>query len=103
MRIANVISAVFLSGCSPPVMFAVDVDEKIDGGNLVLNGKAAALMKNADGAYWAKWDGSDASEFIELIYPDGEAVRCEVGYVTHATLDVQTFEVKGRTCAQVRF
>ncbi|MBY6217559.1 hypothetical protein [Qipengyuania aquimaris] len=103
MRFAIVFGALILSACSPPVMFAVDVDEEIDRGNLVLNGDAAALMKNTDGAYWAKWDGSDASGYIELIYPDGETVRCEVGYVTQGMRDVQSFEVRERACAQVRY
>ncbi|UOR14687.1 hypothetical protein [Qipengyuania aquimaris] len=102
-RFLIVLGAAILSACSPPVMFAVDVDEEIDGGTLVLNGESAALMQNMDGSYWARWDGSDASGFIELIYPDGKTARCEVGYVTQGMLDVQSFEVRERACAQVRY
>lgn len=79
-------------------MIAVDVDEEIEGGKLVLNGKSAGLTKNVDGVYWAKWDGPDASGYIEIRYPDGERIQCRVGYVTHG-MEPQRFEVRDRTCS----
>jgi hypothetical protein len=90
-----------LSGCSVPVMFSVSVDEEIRGGTLTLNGKRAPLMRNVDGAYWAKWEGSDASGTIEVVFPDGGKAVCEIGYVTHGMTDVQAYEVIDRTCTAV--
>ncbi len=90
-----------LSGCSVPVMFSVSVDEEVSGGTLTLNGKRAPLMRNVDGAYWAKWDGSDASGTIEVVYPDGTKAVCEIGYVTHGMTDVQKYAVIDRQCTAV--
>jgi hypothetical protein len=91
-----------LSACSPPVMFSVSVDEEIRGGTLTLNGASAPLMRNVDGAHWAKWDGSDASGTIQIVFPDGATTACDVGYVTHGMTDVQTYVVADRVCSQVR-
>lgn len=88
-----------LGGCSQPAMFAVDVDEKIEDGTLVLNGKSAALFHNVDGAYWGKWNGSDASGRIDVRYPDGTLVYCRVGYVTQG-MEPQRFTVRHRKCTQ---
>lgn len=96
-----VLGASLLTSCSPPVMFAVDVDEPISGGALILNGNSAGLMKNIDGAYWAKWSGSDASGSIVVRYPDGAKTTCSVGYVTHGMSDIQRFEIKKRICEQL--
>jgi hypothetical protein len=82
-------------------MFRVHVDEPILGGELVLNGRAARLMKNVDGAYWAKWSGSDASGEISIAYADGMSVKCTVGYVTNGMTDIQNFEVRRRRCEQM--
>ena len=82
-------------------MFSVSVDEDVSGGTLTLNGKRAPLMHNIDGAYWAKWDGSDASGVIEIVYPDGAKVVCEIGYVTRGMTDVQRYEVIDRHCNAV--
>jgi hypothetical protein len=102
MRVAPImLPALFLMACSPPVMFRVEVDEPIDGGTLTLNGNSAALIKNADGAYWAKWDGSDASGRIEIVYPDGTKAVCTVGYVTNGLLEIQNFVVTDRQCNAV--
>ncbi|MBU7580973.1 MAG: hypothetical protein KAF27_10970 [Porphyrobacter sp.] len=91
-----------LSACSPPVIFSVSVDEDIRSGTLTLNGASAPLMRNVDGAHWAKWDGSDASGTIRIVFPDGATAVCEVGYVTHGMMDVQTYVVADRVCSQVR-
>lgn len=93
----------FVSACSVPVTFAVDVDEDIRGGTLTLNGKTSELTQNLDGQYWGKWGGSDASGEIELIFLDGENVRCPVGYVTHGMIEPQKFIVSDRDCKQVRY
>ena len=89
--------ASLLAGCSWPVMFRVEVDEPITGGKLTLNGKSAALMKNVDGAYWAKWNGSDAAGEVEVRYPDGSTATCQIGYVTHG-MGIQTIQVRRRHC-----
>ncbi len=87
-----------LAACSPPVMFSVSVDEPVEGGRLVLNGRSADLMQNVDGNYWAKWDGADAHGQIEIQYPDGTMTACEIGYVTNGLQNVQQFAVTDRTC-----
>ena len=96
-----VIAALMSSSCSLPVMFSVNVDEPIVGGTLTLNGGNASLMKNVDGAYWAKWGGSDASGQIAVVFPDGARAVCKVGYVTNNMTDIQRFSVKDRKCEQV--
>jgi len=78
-------------------MFRVDVDEEIVGGNLILKGRSARLIKNIDGAYWVKWNGGDAGGRIDIVYPDGRNISCRVGYVTHG-MGVQRFSVKKRLC-----
>jgi len=83
-------------------MFSVDVDEEITGGALTLNGSSARLIRNADGSYWAKWDGSDASGQITLDYHDGSTVRCAVGYVTHGIKE-QRYRVVDRECVDQSF
>lgn len=90
-----------LSGCSVPVMFSVTVDEEVSGGALTLNGKRAPLMRNVDGAYWAKWDGPDASGKIEFVFPDGAKAVCEIGYVTRGMTDVQRYAVIDWECTAV--
>jgi len=90
-----------VAGCSPPVMFRVQADEPIESGRLILNGRSADLMRNVDGAYWAKWDGADASGQIELFFAGGRTVRCEIGYVTNGLIEVQEFVVESRRCRQV--
>ncbi len=97
------VAAAVLQGCAPPVMFAVDVDEPIDGGTLTLNDQSAKLMQNLDGSYWAKWEGSDASGSIMIRYPDGKSTICPVGYVTHGMIPPIEFEVRERKCVQVRY
>jgi hypothetical protein len=87
-----------LAGCSPPVMFRVEVDEPISGGELTLNGNSVKLMKNIDGAYWAKWAGADAGGEIIVHYADGMSARCEIGYVTHGMTDIQDFRILRRAC-----
>ena len=99
-RLPILLAALCLTSCSPPVMFSVDADEPIEGGTLTLNGYSANLMKNVDGAYWAKWNGSDADGRIEIIFPDGGTTTCRVGYVTQG-MNVQEFTVRGRKCEQV--
>jgi hypothetical protein len=95
------LAALLLVGCSPPVMFSVEADEPITGGELTLNGKSARLMKNVDGAYWAKWNGADADGFIIVHYGDRSSARCRIGYVTSGMTDIQQFKVTGRTCVQI--
>ncbi len=102
MRALAVFALLALPSCSPPVMFSVDVDEEIAGGTLTLNGSSARLERNADGTYWAKWDGSDASGQITLEYPDGSTARCEVGYVTHGIKE-QRYQVVDRECEDQSF
>jgi hypothetical protein len=80
-------------------MFRVDVDEPIEHGKLTLNGNSADLMKNLDGAYWAKWSGSDARGTIEIVFPDGGATTCRVGYITNG-MGVQDFSIRNRRCEQ---
>ncbi len=92
-------TALLLAGCSSPVMFRVEVDEAISGGELTLNGNSARLMKNIDGAYWAKWNGSDADGDIVVHFVDGADVKCMVGYVTRG-YGTQTFVVRQRKCEQ---
>ena len=89
------------ASCSMPVMFKVNVNERIVGGRLTLNGRSDRLMRSLDGAYWAKWNGSDASGSIEILYPDGEKVTCNVGYVANGIFDIQEFAVTDRVCQQV--
>lgn len=98
---AAVTMASSLTACSPPIMFSMEVDEDIAGGTLTLNGASASLMRNVDGAYWAKWNGSDASGTIEVVYPDGAKAVCEVGYVTRGMGDVQKYAVVDRKCRAV--
>ncbi len=95
-------SILLLASCAPDPMFAVDVDEPIELSKLTLNGNSANMMKNVDGRYWAKWGGSDAGGSIEIYYPDGKSISCEIGYVTHGhgLPEIQAFEVKNRKCAQ---
>lgn len=88
-----------LSACSPPVMFSVTVDEEVRSGTLTLNGASAPLMENVDGAYWAKWDGSDASGRIVVVFADGGTAVCDIGYVTHG-MGVQSYQVANRRCSQ---
>ncbi|MGE3692861.1 MAG: hypothetical protein AB7F98_15915 [Novosphingobium sp.] len=83
-------------------MFRVQVDEPVVGGVLVLNGHSAKLMHNVDGAYWAKWNGSDASGTVEVQYPDGSKTICQVGYVTHGMIEPQEFVIERRKCHQER-
>ncbi len=101
MQVSAILLLLAVSACSPPVMFSVSADEDIRAGTLTLNGKSAPLMRNIDGAHWAKWDGSDASGVIEIVFPDGTTTVCEVGYVTHGMMDVQTYVIADRVCAQV--
>ena len=82
-------------------MFAVDVDEEIEGGTLTLNDNTANLTRNLDGRYWVKWGGSDASGHIEVSFPDGETARCTIDYVTHGMIDIQEFVIKDRVCLSV--
>jgi hypothetical protein len=81
-------------------MFRVIVDEPIVGGDLTLNGRSAHLMHNVDGAYWAKWTGSDASGQIVIRYADGANTTCRVGYVTRGMTEIQDFEITRRECEQ---
>jgi len=90
----------FLEGCALPTMFSVSVDEPVKGGTLTLNGRSANLIHNIDGAYWAKWNGSDASGTIRVIFPDGKSTICRIGYVTPG-MGIQRFEVLNRRCNQV--
>ena len=78
-------------------MFRVEVDEPIAAGSLSLNGNSARLMKNVDGAYWAKWNGSDASGRIDIVYPDGGKAFCRIGYVTQG-MGTQTLSIRNRVC-----
>lgn len=87
-----------LAACSPPVMFSVSVDEPVEGGRLVLNGRSAEFMQNVDGNYWEKWDGADADGQIEIRYPDGAMTTCQISYVTNGMLEVQQFVVTDRRC-----
>lgn len=94
--------AILVSGCSPPVMFAVDVDEPIAGGTLMLNARFTELMRDAGGTYTARWDGADGSGSIAIRYPDGATISCRIGYVTNGLREVQRFVVRARQCEQVR-
>ena len=100
MRPVLLLPVILLSACSPPVMFRVDVDEQVKGGTLTLNGNSADLMKNLDGNYWAKWNGSDADGDIRIVFPDGQTTTCHVGYVTQG-MGIQEFEIRHRQCEQV--
>ena len=99
-RLVILAAAGLLVSCSPPVMFSVAADEPIERGKLTLNGNSVELMKNVDGAYWAKWNGSDAHGTIEIVYPDGAVVTCRVGYVTQG-MGIQEFSVQDRQCEHV--
>ena len=101
MAIALVLAMLLIESCSLPVMFRVEVDEAIDHGTLTLNGRSVGLMKNVDGAYWAKWNGSDASGQIDIVFTDRAGASCAVGYVTHGISDIQQFLVRRRRCMQV--
>ena len=102
MRVVPFLSAALLTtSCAPPVMFRVDVDEPIQVGTLTLNGRSAELMKNVDGAYWGKWNGSDAAGQIEIMFADRKSATCRIGYVSHGITKIQQFEVKKRVCNQV--
>lgn len=100
LRLASIPLGLLLAACSPPVLFAVDVDEPIEGGTLTLNGHSARLASNVDGAYWATWDGSDADGQIEVRFADGSTTHCPVGYVTNGMTEVQRYRVKARKCRQ---
>ena len=90
----------FVAGCSRPVMFRVQVDEAVLGGKLTLNGNSARLIKNVDGAYWAKWDGNYASGEILVEYPDGATVKCQIDHVTHDMTEIQDFRILQRRCGR---
>lgn len=90
-----------LAACSPPVLFRVQTDEPVVSGSLQLNGKSANLMKNFDDAYWAKWNGSDASGKITLQFEDGASTTCIVGYVTNGMNEIQEYAVSRRVCKHV--
>ena len=96
-RLALLASVGLLTSCSLPVMFSVAVDEPVLRGKLTLNGNSADLVKNFDGAYWAKWNGSDAAGTIDVVFPDGAVVTCRVGYVTQG-MGVQAFSIHDRHC-----
>lgn len=102
LRLASIPLGLLLAGCSPPVLFAVEVDEPIAGGSLTLNGHSAKLMRNVDGVYWAKWSGSDADGRIDVAFADGASASCRVGYVTRGMTEVQRFSVKARKCQKLR-
>ena len=91
--------ALLLSGCSPPVMFKMEVDEPITGGELILNGRSARLMKNVDGAYWGKWNGADADGEMVVHYSDGATARCRIGYATRG-MEIQTYRIQHRQCGR---
>ena len=98
VRFASLSLCLLLASCSPPVLFAVEVDEPIKGGVLTLNGHSAKLMRNIDGRYWAKWDGPDADGRIDVKFVDGASASCRVGYVTNGMTDVQRFRIFARKC-----
>ena len=101
VRFASLPLGLFLASCSSPVLFAVEVDEPIKGGVLTLNGKSAKLMRNIDGRFWAKWDGSDADGSVDVTFVDGASASCRVGYVTNGMTDVQAFRIIARRCEPV--
>lgn len=78
-------------------MVRVESDEPIRDGQLIVNGAAANLMKNADGAYWAKWTGADTEGRIEVHFLDGQATTCEIAHLRSEGV-VQTFKVANRRC-----
>lgn len=82
-----------------PPMFSVQVDEPIAGGTITLNGGTVPLMKNVDGAYWAKWREAVAEGKITVRFPDGKSVSCGVGYKPGSSPRMQVFAIRDRKCA----
>lgn len=98
--VSSLALVMLLVACSRPVMFRVESDEVINDGILTLNGHSARLMKNVDGAYWAKWNGADADGRITVSFPDGGHASCRVGYITNG-MGTQQFAIANRQCVQV--
>ena len=96
-----VIFALFVSSCATPPMFAVEVDEPIKSGTITLNDGSAPLIKNLDGAYWAKWTERDAKGKIVVLFPDGTETSCEISYAVGKSPQMQRFKVVFRQCMQI--
>lgn len=87
-----------LAGCSVPPMFSVAVDEPIVDGRMTLNGASARLMKNLDGAYWAKWREVPGKGEIVVFYADGTSASCKIAYIPGTTPQHQAFAIHNRKC-----
>lgn len=93
--------AALLSGCSMPPMFSVAVDEPIVGGRVTLNGGSAPLMKNLDGAYWAKWREVAAEGEMVVTFADGKTASCKITYVPGTSPQRQAYAVRHRECVRL--
>jgi len=85
-------------GCSSGVMIAVEADEPISSGVLLLNERPVDLRRAADGGLWARWDGPDAHGAVTVTFRDGATASCPVGYVTPG-MAPQQLSIRARRCA----
>lgn len=93
--------AALLAGCTMPPMFSVEVDEPIAGGRITLNGGSAKLMKNLDGAYWAKWREVVAEGDMVVTFADGKTASCKIAYVPGTSPQRQAYAIRDRKCVRL--
>jgi hypothetical protein len=84
-----------------PPMFSVAVDELVIDGRITLNGGSAKLMKNLDGAYWAKWREKVAEGELKVVFADGKSASCKIAYVPGRSPQRQAFAIRNRKCARL--
>lgn len=90
-----------LSGCNIPPMFSVAVDEPILEGSITLNGGSAPLMKNLDGAYWAKWREVAAEGAMVVTFADRKTASCPIAYVPGSSPQRQAYAIRDRQCRRL--
>ena len=90
-----------LAGCPMPPMFSVAVDEPIVDGRMTLGGASAPLMKNLDGAYWAKWRDEAAEGELVVIFADRKTVSCKIAYVPGGSAQHQAYAIRNRKCSRL--
>jgi hypothetical protein len=93
--------AALLAGCGMPPMFSVAVDEPIIDGLITLNGGSAKLIKNLDGAYWAKWREKAAEGELMVVFTDGKRASCKIEYAPGNSPQRQAFAIRNRKCARL--
>lgn len=81
-----------------PPMFSLAVDEPIIDGHIKLNDGTAKLIKNLDGAYWAKWREVEAKGEMAVTFADGKAVSCKIAYIPGTSPQRQAYVIRNRKC-----